>query len=306
MMEFIHEPFEHPFEHPFHHHHHEVNPIELAQIGGASQYAKLSYRLQKHIEDDTRHITDEERYKWNKTYNDLKALKEDINDGTIGGGTDKTKLSEFINDVPFVSESSLIGRLDAYATKDWVNLMLASINSFDPTKYISKDEVIGTINGKSFKYGSSIEVSGGGDGITWTDIETGISWEGNYNAGIVLGRLNVGDHSYQILSPKSGDTGSTVSFRQTNTSGWDTGAIYEIGTITIDGQSQTIYGKDSYAEIGDGDGGNSVVKWTDMFFTLHNSNVLPPEKPQSVNNTFVPTSVNGQVWTDGPQNPEDG
>lgn len=118
--------------------------------------------------------------------------------------------------------------------------------------------------------------------------------------------MNVGDHSYQILSPKSGDGGSTVSFRQTNTSGWDTGAIYEIGTITIDGQQQTIYGKDSYAETGGGGGGNSVVKWTDMFFTLHDSNVLPPEKPQSVNNTFVPTSVNGQVWTDSPQNPEDG
>lgn len=108
MMEFIHEPFEHPFEHPFHHHHHEVNPIELAQIGGASQYAKLSYRLQKHIEDDTRHITDEERYKWNKTYNDLKALKEDIEDGVVGGGIS-------INDVRDYLESM------NYATKTWVN-----------------------------------------------------------------------------------------------------------------------------------------------------------------------------------------
>ena len=285
-----------------HHHHHGPSPVELAQISGASQYARLNTRLQKHIEDDVRHITDEERYKWNKGIYDLKALKEDIDNGTIGGGgTDKTKLSEFINDVPFVSESSLIGRLDAYATKDWVNLMLASINSFDPSRYISKDEVIGTINGKQFKYGSSIEVSGSGGGINWTDIQTGIYWDGVYGAAnntYKLGDIFIGGVKTPVYAKEGGSGSSTANVSYTaEQSIINDSTRYTLGTLTVGSQNYTIYGKDN---VGTGGGGTtSTLRWTDIVYTKNNSNTNAPAAPYIDNGQFIYHDVNNTItWYD--------
>lgn len=309
MMEFIHEPFEHPFEHPFHHHHHEVNPIELAQIGGASQYAKLSYRLQKHIEDDTRHITDEERYKWNKTYNDLKALKEDIEDGTIGGGDDKTKLSEFINDVPFVSESSLTNRLGLYATEDWVTMMLKNINNVDLSKYISKDDIIGTINGKSFKYGSNIEVSGSGDGLSWTDIQNGIYWDGSYGASTStykLGDIFIGGMKTPVYAKEGtgGGTSASVSYTAEQSVVNDS-TRYTLGTLTVGSQNYPIYGKDNVGT--GGGGGESVLRWTDIVYTKNNSNTEAPAAPYEENGQFIYHDINNTVtWYDHAPNASQG
>ena len=189
MMEFIHEPFEHPFEHPFHHHHHEVNPIELAQIGGASQYAKLSYRLQKHIEDDTRHITDEERYKWNKTYNDLKALKEDINDGTIGGGgLDKDELALYLTTHKYATQDWVEGK--GYQTESQVNWLITTwfetkfgtadfgklAKLSDLEGYVKKGSLLGQIDGKDFYQGGSITTNRGNGGLSWDDLKRGLTY----------------------------------------------------------------------------------------------------------------------------------
>ena len=240
--------------------------------------------------------------KWNKGIYDLKALKDDINDGTIGGGgTDKTKLSEFINDVPFVSESSLIGRLDAYATKDWVNLMLASINSFDLSRYISKDEVIGTINGKQFKYGSSIEISGGGDGINWTDIQAGIYWDGIYGAAnntYKLGDISIGGIKTPIYAKEGGSSSGTANVSYTaEQSVVNDSTRYTLGTLTVGSQNYTIYGKDN---VGTGGGGTtSILRWTDIVYTKNDSNTNAPASPYIDNGQFIYHDVNNTiVWYD--------
>lgn len=315
MMNYIGGPFIGPEPH---HHHHGPSPVELAQISGASQYARLNTRLQKHIEDDVRHITDEERYKWNKGIYDLKALKEDINDGTIGGGgLDKDELALYLTTHKYATQDWVEGK--GYQTESQVNWLITTwfetkfgtadfgklAKLSDLEGYVKKGSLLGSINGQPFYEGGSINTAGN-DGLIWDDIIRGIYWDGNYSTGTLLGYFVVNNNSTPIYAPKGqGEVGSTVSFQQADMSGWDRNARYEIGTITIDGESKTIYGKDSWSE-GDGGGGGSVVKWTDMYFTLYNSNTEAPEPPQSVNNTFVSTSVNGQRWTDNPQNPANG
>ena len=148
MMNYIDMPY---FE-PHHHHHHAPNPVELAQISGASQYAKLNMRLQRHIEDDDRHLRDGEREKWNKTANDFKLLKEDLGDIQTAINQ-KTKLSEFENDVPFLKRSDL-DNLN-FATIAYVDQRFNSIATPDLSSYLRisqldtelRNKLVGYING---------------------------------------------------------------------------------------------------------------------------------------------------------------
>lgn len=48
---------------------HDIGPIEALGMAGAQAYGKLDSRLINHIEDNIRHITDEERTKWNNKVN---------------------------------------------------------------------------------------------------------------------------------------------------------------------------------------------------------------------------------------------
>lgn len=327
MMEFIHEPFEHPFEHPFHHHHHEVNPIELAQIGGASQYAKLSYRLQKHIEDDTRHITDEERYKWNKTYNDLKALKEDIEDGVVGGGIS-------INDVRDYLESM------NYATKTWVNEQ-GFLKDFDVQQLINlylqnrgiltKDDLnsalkdyiklkgyLGTIDGQPFYQGDAITTKGGnGGGLSWSDIISGLSYnayvnESTYGAQAIGEVRANGQSLFTIYQTDFGGDGiSQLPIATTSVlGGIKAGAPYSTsmanatryGVQVSDSGVASVVIPNSQGG-GGGDTAGDVYNWN-PFFTLYPSN-KNTDKPQLPNPTTGTWSYGSYTWTDQAPNGND-
>ena len=325
-MEFIHEPFEHPFEHPFHHHHHEVNPIELAQIGGASQYAKLSYRLQKHIEDDTRHITDEERYKWNKTYNDLKALKEDIEDGVVAGGIS-------INDVRDYLESM------NYATKTWVNEQ-GFLKDFDVQQLINlylqnrgiltKDDLnsalkdyiklkgyLGTIDGQPFYQGDAITTKGGnGGGLSWSDIISGLSYnayvnESTYGAQAIGEVRANGQSLFTIYQTDFGGDGiSQLPIATTSVlGGIKAGEAYNTNTpnatryfvqVNDQGTASVVIPN---SQGGGGDTAGDVYNWN-PFFTLYPSN-KNTDKPQLPNPTTGTWSYGSYTWTDQAPNGND-
>lgn len=325
MMEFIHEPFEHPFEHPFHHHH-EVNPIELAQIGGASQYAKLSYRLQKHIEDDTRHITDEERYKWNKTYNDLKALKEDIEDGVVAGGIS-------INDVRDYLESM------NYATKTWVNEQ-GFLKDFDVQQLINlylqnrgiltKDDLnsalkdyiklkgyLGTIDGQPFYQGDAITTKGGnGGGLSWPDIISGLSYnsyvnESTYGAQ-AIGEVRANGQSLFTIyqTDFGGDDISKLPIATTSVlGGIKAGEAYNTNTpnatryfvqVNDQGKASVVIPN---SKGGGDDTAGDVYNWN-PFFTLYPSN-KSNDKPQLPNPTTGTWSYGSYTWTDQAPNGND-
>lgn len=320
MMEFIHEPFEHPYEHPFHHHHHEVNPIELAQIGGASQYAKLSYRLQKHVEDDTRHITDEERYKWNKASNDLKALKEDIDDGTIGGGNEKTKLSEFINDVPYVTEANLIGRLGSYATQDWVNLMLKNVNPTDSSNYIKTTDTLFWYGDQRVMLGDHVNPGSGNNGLTWNDLKSGLTYnafvKSNTSGAQAIGEIKAnGELLFTIYQTdfvgEGGATGDLRIATLDTLGGIKAGEPYSasINNATRYGvQVDPSTGRASVVvpnnQSGQGETvAGDVYNWN-PFFTLYPSN-NNSDKPQLPNPTTNTWTYGSYTWTDDAPNGND-
>lgn len=326
MMEFIHEPFEHPFEHPFHHHHHEVNPIELAQIGGASQYAKLSYRLQKHIEDDTRHITDEERYKWNKTYNDLKALKEDIEDGVVAGGIS-------INDVRDYLESM------NYATKTWVNEQ-GFLKDFDVQQLINlylqnrgiltKDDLnsalkdyiklkgyLGTIDGQPFYQGDAITTKGGnGGGLSWSDIISGLSYnayvnESTYGAQAIGEVRANGQSLFTIYQTDFGGDGiSQLPIATTSVlGGIKAGEAYNTNTPNATRYFVQVNDQGTASVVIPNRGGSDdpvagdAYNWN-PFFTLYPSN-KSNDKPQLPNPTTGTWSYGSYTWTDQAPNGSD-
>lgn len=103
MKEFIYDNF-------FHHHgHHEdINPIDLAQISGATSYANLYTRLQKHMQDKVKHITKEERDAWNKAVEDIASIKGDSEYGTADYVT-KEELDERIAN--YVTKSEFEDRI---------------------------------------------------------------------------------------------------------------------------------------------------------------------------------------------------
>ena len=55
-----------PVMHHHDHCHDHMGPLEFAQVSNAGAYARLYSKLITHIEDNVRHITAEERDKWNK------------------------------------------------------------------------------------------------------------------------------------------------------------------------------------------------------------------------------------------------
>lgn len=206
-MEFIHEPFEH--HHP--HHHHEVSPLELAQIGGASQYAKLSWRLQKHIEDNVRHITDEERYKWNKAYNDLKSLKEDIEDGNIGGNVDLNAVKDLLDQRNYATQGWVNDKLGDYYTKSYIDNHFGNLND-----YIKKNDILFKYNGQSVRQGDEIT------GSTNAGSKTSVTYTSNIAAGTAgqytLGTLTVDGTQYPIvghdvIGSGGGGTGDPDTYR---------------------------------------------------------------------------------------------
>lgn len=288
MMNYIHSPF---IDEPHHHHHPMPNPIELAQISGASQYAKLNTKLQKHIEDDERHLKDGERDKWNKVIYDLGLLKDKVNDledDIEGGGSSQNKLiSQFINDVPYAKRSDL----DEYATQAWVRSIIPTISgdfatktyvsellgnyytkSQSDQKYIQTGSILGTINGQTFRHGSSIIIEGGGGDTPVSDAHIRELAREQMNNGI-----SIIDSSYiQGLSEDK---------------------LYDIATISWpNGKSHTIKGA-----IFEGGGGGGSVKTTDLYFrrSSSSSEMARPSTLQELESNWgsdVPKGSGEYIW----------
>lgn len=94
MKEFIYDNY-------FHNHSHspeDINPIDLAQISGATSYANIYTRLQKHMQDKVHHITKEERDAWNKAVEDIALITGDSEYGTADYVT-KEELAETVEDL---------------------------------------------------------------------------------------------------------------------------------------------------------------------------------------------------------------
>ena len=85
-------------EPPFHHHHH-IGPMEHEHIANAAAYARLNTKLSVHMNDDTRHITDEEREKWNKAADNMIEDIDEILDEIANTSDIPTKMSDLENDL---------------------------------------------------------------------------------------------------------------------------------------------------------------------------------------------------------------
>lgn len=149
-----------------HHHdncHDHMGPLEFAQVSNAGAYARLYSKLITHIEDNVRHITAEERDKWNKKADKIdleelalkmvkKANKSDI----------PTLVSELKNDVPYLTKADLntqivnldvptwddlnnwiTGKLNGYALESWVLQKIGDIDKIDLSSYATKNWVAG-------------------------------------------------------------------------------------------------------------------------------------------------------------------
>lgn len=150
-----------PVMHHHDHCHDHMGPLEFAQVSNAGAYARLYSKLITHIEDNVRHITAEERDKWNKKVDKIdleelalkmvkKANKSDI----------PTLVSELKNDVPYLTKADLntqivnldvptwddlnnwiTGKLNGYALESWVLQKIGEIAKADLSSYATKNWV---------------------------------------------------------------------------------------------------------------------------------------------------------------------
>ena len=150
-----------PVMHHHDHCHDHMGPLEFAQVSNAGAYARLYSKLITHIEDNVRHITAEERDKWNKKADKIdleelalkmvkKANKSDI----------PTLVSELKNDVPYLTKADLntqivnldvptwedlnnwiTGKLSGYALESWVLQKIGDIDNIDLSSYATRDWV---------------------------------------------------------------------------------------------------------------------------------------------------------------------
>ena len=150
-----------PVMHHHDHCHDHMGPLEFAQVSNAGAYARLYSKLITHIEDNVRHITAEERDKWNKKADKIeleelalkmvkKANKSDI----------PTLVSELKNDVPYLTKADLntqivnldvptwedlnnwiTGKLSGYALESWVLQKIGNIDNIDLSSYATRDWV---------------------------------------------------------------------------------------------------------------------------------------------------------------------
>ena len=150
-----------PVMHHHDHCHDHMGPLEFAQVSNAGAYARLYSKLITHIEDNVRHITAEERDKWNKKADKIdleelalkmvkKANKSDI----------PTLVSELKNDVPYLTKADLntqivnldvptwddlnnwiTGKLNGYALESWVLQKIGEIAKADLSSYATKNWV---------------------------------------------------------------------------------------------------------------------------------------------------------------------
>lgn len=324
MMNYIGGPFIGPEPH---HHHHGPSPVELAQISGASQYARLNTRLQKHIEDDVRHITDEERYKWNKGIYDLKALKEDINDGTIGGGgLDKDELALYLTTHKYATQDWVEGK--GYQTESQVNWLITTwfetkfgtadfgklAKLSDLEGYVKKGSTLGKINGQYFREGGEITI-GGGNGLGWDDIIAGLTYNAyineNTSGAQAIGEIRANGKSlFTLYQTDFGGGGGPIPIATTSVLG---------GIKAGEAYSNTIANATRYwvqvnsagvaSVVIPNRGGNDdpvagdVYNWN-PFFTLYPSN-RSADKPQLPDPTTGTWSYGSYTWTDQAPNGSD-
>lgn len=182
-------------EPPFHHHHH-MGPMEHEHIANAAAYARLNTKLSVHMNDDSRHITDEEREKWNKAADNMIEDIDEILDEIANTSDIPTKMSDLENDLQYITQLQLDlalsnftswqdaltnyvtrDQLSNYITRTQLDTALNNLGSFTSMlkdyatkeyvqqytqQYIKNSDVLFTYNGTPVYKGGSIN-SGGDD-----------------------------------------------------------------------------------------------------------------------------------------------
>lgn len=247
MVDIYHDPFERPEMH------HEM-PLDYMKYTGAPYLGALQSKLKTHIEDDRRHITEEERDTWNRKADKISLYELETRIATKADKKEiPTLLSELKNDVPYLTADTLNGRLadlnyidiatlnaklngyiktDAltpYATKEYVTSQ-GYIKNVDLSDYAKKSDLVtdyirtkgflGTINGKQMYQGDSINIETGGSNG---------------------GGLTPNDFTY---TPEV--TSSTLN-------------SYRIGTLSVGGKTFTFWGKDNVASSGSGSSDDPII-----------------------------------------------
>lgn len=156
-------------EPPFHHHHH-MGPMEHEHIANAAAYARLNTKLSVHMNDDSRHITDEEREKWNEAadkaitdVDEILAEKADVEDIP-------TKLSDLEDDKGFITQtqfgSIIDGLNERFIPYNQLNSLLVGYAREEQLgQYIKNTDILFTYGGSAVRKGDSITPASGGESI---------------------------------------------------------------------------------------------------------------------------------------------
>lgn len=121
------------------------NDIKTSVIDG---FDVVTTKLRNHISDTHCHTNDTEKRYWN---NKLDKAAYDADMTVIKNRLDY--FEDVINNIPHID-------VDDFVTKQYLNERLAGLNFLKPR------DILGTINGTTFRQGDSITIQGGGQGST--------------------------------------------------------------------------------------------------------------------------------------------
>lgn len=128
-------------ENPVHYHDY-TGPLEAAQIANATAYARVHTKLVSHIADDKRHITEEERDKWNKKADKIALEELELKMLKKADSTDiPTLVSELKNDVPYLTADSLNTRLNNLDFVTWADLKYKKYTTLEEVKEYVKEYI---------------------------------------------------------------------------------------------------------------------------------------------------------------------
>lgn len=195
-----------------------IGPLEAEHIANATAYANLHTKLTVHVNDNDRHVTKEDKDRW-----DAKADKLQLDDLE---NAVRNKLDDI--QIPEIDTSAFLRRsdLDDYVTESDLAAQLLALRSLissmgnntpDLSAYALKSELsnlgyirtgakLGTINGQDFYHNGSIQISTG-----TTTVEGGsvTSLDMNSNGTLTLNQTSGGSKSATI----SLDSLSNVSIK---------------------------------------------------------------------------------------------
>lgn len=184
-----------------------IGPLETEHVANAAAYANLHTKLTVHVNDNDRHVTKEDKDRW-----DAKADKLQLDDLE---NAVRNKLDDI--QIPEIDTSAFLRRsdLDDYVTESDLAAQLLALRSLissmgnntpDLSAYALKSELsnlgyirtgakLGTINGQDFYHNGSIQISTG-----TTTVEGGsvTSLDMNSNGTLTLNQTSGGSKSATI------------------------------------------------------------------------------------------------------------